>query len=55
MPKFKVVFVQNHEYFVEAEDETEAEDIAYREFQSDMRRPVAQTWWDDIEVEEEDT
>ena len=50
--KYKVTFVQYHEYYVEAEDETEAEDIAYKEFQTDMRRPVAKTWWDDIEVEE---
>ena len=52
--KYKVTFVQYHEYTVEAEDENEAEDVAYKEFQSDMRRPVAQTWWDEIEVKEDE-
>ena len=54
MTKFKVIFTQYHEYYVEAETEDEAEDIAYKDFQSDMRRPVAQTWWDEIEVEEQE-
>ena len=52
--KYKVTFVQYHTYTVEAGCETEAEDMAYKEFQSDMRSSIAKTWWDDIEVEEEE-
>lgn len=52
MPQFNVTFTQYHNYVVEAEDENEAEGTAYKEFLSDMRYPVAQTWYDECEVEE---
>lgn len=53
---YKVVFEQYHTYEVDAKDEDEAFDVAYKEFISDMRCTVANTWYDsvDIECDEED-
>lgn len=51
---YKVTFVQYYTYDVEAEDEDEACDKAYKEFQSDIRCSVASAWYDDIEIECED-
>lgn len=51
MNKYSVVFTQTFEYEIEAEDECEAEELAYKEFESDMRHPVANTWYDDCEIE----
>ena len=56
--KYYVTFIQNHNYEVEADSESEAENKAYKEFASDMRYPVAHTWYDEVEIdcdeEEED-
>ena len=52
--KYTVTFVQYYTYKIEADDEDEAFDEAYDEFTSDMRRPIARIWYDDIEVECED-
>lgn len=49
--KYTVTFVQYHTYEVEADSESEAETKAYKEFTSDMWRPVARTCYDDIEIE----
>ncbi len=49
--KYYVNFIQYHEYEVEADSESEAEDKAYEEFASDMRRPIAQCWYDDVEID----
>ena len=51
MSKYNVTYVQYHSYTVEADSEDEAEFIAYNEFVSDMRHPVASTYYDDIEIE----
>ena len=53
---YTVTFIQYHTYDVEAEDDYEAENKAYKEFASDMRHPVAQTWYDEVEIhcDEED-
>lgn len=51
MAKYRVAFTQYYEYEVEAESESEAEDLAYEEFESEMRRPIANTCYDDVEVE----
>lgn len=51
MSKYNVTYVQYHSYTVEADSEDEAESIAYEEFTSDMRRSVASTYYDDIEIE----
>ena len=52
MAKFEVSFIQYHTYNVEADTEEEAEDKAWKEFQSDMRSSVASTQFDDIEIRE---
>ena len=49
MPLFS--FIQYHNYKVEADNESEAENKAYNQFANDMRRPVAQTWYDDVEID----
>ena len=52
--QYVVTFVQNNVYFVEADDECEAEDKAYEKFRSDMRTPIAHTHYDEVIVEEEE-
>lgn len=52
MPKYKVWFTQYYSYEVEAEDEDVAIDLALDDFQSEMRRPIARTCYDEVEVEE---
>lgn len=52
MAKFRVTFVQYWVYDVEAEDEEQAEDLAYKEFRSDMYHPTANTHYDDVEIKE---
>lgn len=48
---YKVTFAQYHTYIVDATDEDKAFDDAYSEFMSDMRTPIANTWYDDVDVE----
>lgn len=50
--KYKVYFTQYYSYEVEAEDEDAAVDLAYEDFESDMRRPITRTYYDECEVEE---
>lgn len=52
MPEFNVTFTQYHNYIVEAESASQAEEIAEKEFTNQMRCAVAQTWYDECEVEE---
>ncbi len=61
MKKAIVTFVQYHTYEVEISDEIynngddrEAIKIAEKDFTSDMCSPIANTIWDDVEVEFED-
>ena len=49
--KYYVSFIQYHNYEVEADNESEAENKAYNQFANDMRYPVAQTWYDDVEID----
>lgn len=49
--KYYVNFIQYNEYEVEADSESEAEDKAYTEFHNDMYRPIAHTWYDEVEIE----
>lgn len=51
---YNVTFTKYYEYEVEAETEREAEDEARRQFVSDMMHPVADTSYDEVEVESED-
>ena len=63
--KYVVTFTQNFTYHVEVNTEDEEdlseddlEDMAinqaYGHFEADMRYPVARTYYDDCEVEEDD-
>lgn len=49
--KYRVIFTQYYEYEVEANDDNEAHDKAYAEFEAEMRYPVANTIYDEIEIE----
>ena len=51
MKSYTVTFTQYHTYEVEAEDEWEARDKAHREFESDMYSPIANPFYDEVEVE----
>ena len=52
MARYKVTYTQYSTYEVEAENEQDALTLAYCEFESDMRYPVANTIYDEVEVEE---
>lgn len=48
---YKVTFTQQHTYEVEAQSDSEAYAKAYERFVAEQRSSVAQTWYDDVEVE----
>lgn len=50
MKEYKICFIKYHTYCVEAETEDEAIKIAEREFFTDMRCPIADTTYDEVEV-----
>ena len=50
--KYRVSFVQWYDYYVEADSEEEAVDIAEEDFVSDMRTPIANTTYDEVNVYE---
>ena len=54
MTTFDVIVTQYHHYYVEADDEWEAEELGLKEFMADMRCPIANTSYDEVEVEELD-
>ena len=49
--KYQVCFTKYYFYDVEADNEEEAIDIAEREFNSDMKCPIADTTYDEVEVD----
>ena len=51
MGVYRVTFVQNYVYQVNASNEDEAYDAAYNEYHSEMHIPVAHTHYDDLDVE----
>lgn len=51
MSTYNVTYIQYYHYTVEADCEDEAESLAYDMFKSDMMYPVANTFYDDIEIE----
>lgn len=53
MATYTVSFAQWHTYEVEAENPEEAIDIAQEDFIQDMCRPIANTEFDEIIVEDE--
>lgn len=54
MKKFEVVFTKtkHFNYYVEAEDYNEAINIAEEVFKADMRSPIADTAYDEVDVYE---
>lgn len=54
MAKYIVRFAQWTEYEIEANSAGEAIEQAEEEFDYDMRRPIANTVWDEIIVENEE-
>lgn len=54
MSKYRIVFIQEWEYEVEANDEVEAEDLAYDQFNKTMREPIAHTSYDNVRIHEYD-
>ena len=51
MKRYNVTFTQFWVYTVEAEDEDSAEELAFKEFQSEMRRSAGSTCYDYIETQ----
>ena len=51
MKRYNVIFTQNWAYTVEAENEDEAGELAFKEFQSEIRRSAGSTCYDDIETQ----
>ena len=51
MKKYRVIFTQYYEYEVDANNDNEAHDKAYKELEAEMRYPVANTIYDEIEIE----
>lgn len=51
MSKYNVIYTQYYAYTVEADSEGEAESLAYDMFEADMKYPVANTFYDNIEIE----
>lgn len=51
---YHVTFIKYYYYDVEATDEDDAVNVAEAEFRDDMRSPIADTVWDDVEVEEDE-
>ncbi len=49
--RYCVTFVQNNVYFVDADDDNDAERKVYDEFCSEMSYPVAHTHYDECDVE----
>ena len=53
MKQFEVVFTKYFSYYVEAEDADEAIDIAETAFGAEMRQPIADTTYDEVDTYEE--
>lgn len=51
MSKYTVTFIKYYSYDVEADNDDEAIDIAEEDFRADMRRPIADCTYDEVEVD----
>lgn len=51
MANWRVIFTTYEEYEVEAETEDEAFAIAEKKLTNDRCRPIANTWYDESEIE----
>ena len=49
--QYTVTFTQEWSNDVDAKTTEEAEDLAYKKFEADMRRPIAHTGYDAVEVD----
>ena len=52
MNEYQVTFTKYYTYYVEADSEGEAIEIAEEDFRADMRYPIADTTYDEVEIEE---
>ncbi len=52
--KYLVTFTKYFEYWVEADSEKEAKELAFEEFESYQKSPVAVVDFDDVNVEQSD-
>ena len=48
---YRVYFTKYYTYYVEAENEDEAIEIAKEVFRADMRCPIADTTYDEVECD----
>lgn len=46
--KYEVTFTWYHSYDIEADNEDEAIELAKKEFESDMRSPIADCYYDEV-------
>ena len=51
MANWRVIYTTYEEYDVEAETKEEALVIADKQFRNDRYSPIANTWYDEVEVE----
>lgn len=51
MNKYTITFIKYYTYEVEADNEDEAIDEAEELFSSEMRRPIADCTYDEVEVD----
>lgn len=51
MNKYTVTFIKYYSYDIEADNEDEAIDIAEEDFRADMRCPIADCTYDEVEVD----
>ena len=47
--KYEVTFTRYHSYDIEADNEDEAIELAEEEFESDMRSPIADCYYDEVD------
>lgn len=51
---YTVTYVQYHTYNVEADSDSDAESKAYKKFRADMCSAIANTHYDEVEIECDD-
>ena len=51
MKEYLVTFTRCYEYYVTADNAMDAEEIAYEKFRERCLRPVANTSYDEVEIE----
>ena len=51
MKKYHVIFTEYYEFEVEAEDEDEAYEIGFGDYECEKRCSIAHTCYDEVEIE----